>query len=157
MPRTDLDKDEDFSGGSLRLGGGAAVPWWLSAVVVIGSLLMILGGVIALVHPALLVSPHDEINGAFHIYAGYLASRNLSLAIMLLAALLLRAQGSLHTLMILTGFVQILDACIDCVEGRWAVVPGVAVFGAVLLVGSARLSGHAFWRAGAWGSAPDLH
>ena len=34
----------------------------------------------------MLVSPHDEINDAVHIYAGYLASRNMALAVMLIAA-----------------------------------------------------------------------
>ncbi len=44
---------------------------------------MAAGGVIALVNPAMLASPHDQINGAIHIYAGYLASRNLCIAAVL--------------------------------------------------------------------------
>ena len=97
-----------------------------------------------------LVSPHDEINGAVHIYAGYLASRNLGLAILLLAAMSLRARGTLNTLMLLTAFIQVLDAGIDCVEGRWAVVPGVVVLGLLFFAGSAWLSGYPFWRIEAW-------
>ena len=69
------------------LNGNAALPWWLRTIVVVGALLMATGAFIALLHPVLLVSPHDEINGAVHIYAGYLASRNLGLAIMLLVAM----------------------------------------------------------------------
>jgi hypothetical protein len=131
-------------------GGSAAFPWWLRTIVVIGALLMVTGALIALMHPALLVSPHDEINGAVHIYAGYLASRNLALAILLLAAMRFRARGTLNTLMLLTAFIQVLDVGIDCVEGRWAIVPGVVVFGLLFFVGSARLSGYPFWRKGAW-------
>jgi hypothetical protein len=107
---------------------------------------MITGALIALLHPALLVSPHDEINAAVHTYAGYLASRNLGLAIMLLAAMSLRAKGTLNTLMLLSAFIQLLDAGIDCVEGRWVIVPGVVLIGLLLFVGSARLSGYPIWR-----------
>ena len=132
------------------LNGNAALPWWLRTIVVVGALLMVTGAFIALLHPVLLVSPHDEINGAVHIYAGYLASRNLGLAIMLLVAMSLRGRGMLNTLILLTAFIQVLDAGIDCVEGRWAIVPGVVVFGLLFFAGSAGLSGYPFWRMEAW-------
>jgi len=132
------------------LNGHAALPWWLRTIVVVGALLMVTGAFIALLHPVLLVSPHDEINGAVHIYAGYLASRNLGLAIMLLVAMSLRDRGMLNTLILLTAFIQVLDAGIDCVEGRWAIVPGVVVFGLLFFAVSARLSGYPFWRMEAW-------
>jgi len=132
------------------LNGNAALPWWLRTIVVVGALLMVTGAFIALLHPVLLVSPHDEINGAVHIYAGYLASRNLGLAIMLLVAMSLRGRGMLNTLILLTAFIQVLDAGIDCVEGRWAIVPGVVVFGLLFFTGSAGLSGYPFWRMEAW-------
>jgi hypothetical protein len=127
-----------------------AIPWWLRIVVVLGALLMAAGAVIALVHPALLVSPHDEINGAVRIYAGYLTSRNLALALMLLLLLGLSARRALSNLMVVVALVQVLDACLECAEGRWVIAPGVVVFGIVFLVGAARLSGHAFWKAAAW-------
>ena len=66
--------------GTFRNSGGVLSnrnqpsPRWVYVVVLIGALLMALGGVIALVNPAMLVSPHDQINGAVHVYAGYLAS-----------------------------------------------------------------------------------
>jgi len=132
----------------------AALPWWLRTIVVLGALLMATGAIIALLHPALLVSPHDEINGAVRIYAGYLTSRNLGIAIMLLLAMGLRANGALNTLMLLTAFIQVLDIGIDCVEGRWAVIPGVTVLAVMFFAGSARLSGFPFWRMGAWKQGP---
>jgi hypothetical protein len=132
------------------LSGSAVLPWWLRTIVVLGSLLLATGALIALFHPVLLVSPHDEINEAVHTYAGYLASRNLGLAIMLLAAMTLRAKGMLNSLMLLTALIQVLDAGIDCVEARWAIVPGVVVFAVIFFVGSAWLSGYPFWRIEAW-------
>jgi len=127
-----------------------AIPSWVRIVVVIGALLMATGGVIAMVNPAMLVSPGDQINGAAHIYAGYLASRNLCLAVVLLASMALGASRALSNLMVLTALIQLVDAAIDCVEGRWPVVPGVLVFGLVFFLGAARLNGHPFWRAEAW-------
>ena len=109
-----------------------------------------MGAVIALVHPAMLVSPHDEINGAVRIYAGYLAARNLALAVMLIGLLLAGARRGLANLMVLVGFIQLLDICMDIAEGRWAVAPGVFVFGVVFLVAASRLIGDPFWRIEFW-------
>jgi hypothetical protein len=130
--------------------GSTSLPLWVRIVVVLGALLMVMGAGIALVHPAMLVSPHDDINGAVRVYAGYLVSRNFALAILLLVSMGLRARGMLNSLVLLTACIQILDAGIDCWEGRWAIVPGVVVFGVMFFVASARLSGHPFWRVEAW-------
>jgi hypothetical protein len=137
---------------SAALGSGAtlSLPWWLSTSVILGALLMAAGGVIALVHPAMLVSAGTEINGATRVYAGYLVSRNLALAVMLLVMLSMRARGVLSTLMVLTAFIQLLDAGMDCMEGRWTLVPGVLIFAMVFFLGAARLSGQAFWKFAAW-------
>jgi hypothetical protein len=128
-----------------------AFPWWLQTIMLLGALLMSAGALIALLNPAMLVSPHDEINAAVHIYAGYLFSRNAALAILLVASMIFRAKGTLNTLVLLTAFVQGLDGVVDCMEGRWAIVPGVLIFGLLFLLASARLSGHPFWRKEAWG------
>lgn len=146
MVMKDIVSKETSSSGASRQG----FAWWITVAVILGSLLMLAGGVIAIVRPAMLVSPHDEINGAVHIYAGYLASRNIALVLMLLVMLSLRARIALSNLMVLTAFIQLLDAGIDCLEGRWPIVPGVLVFGVVFLLGPARLRGVPFWRAAAW-------
>lgn len=127
-----------------------AIPWWVCLIVILGALLTGMGAVIALVHPAMLVSPQDEINGAVRIYAGYLASRNVALALLLLVLLFLKARRALGNLMVLVGFIQLLDVCMDCAEGRWTIVPGVLVFGLVFLFAASRLSGYPFWRLKAW-------
>lgn len=126
------------------------IPVWLSISVVIGALLMATGGIVALVRPAMLVSPDAEIGRAAHVYAGYLVSRNMALAVMLLVALKVRAAVPLSCLMVLTALIQIIDAGMDSIEGRWAVVPGVLIYGIVFLVGAAQLSGQPFWKVAAW-------
>jgi hypothetical protein len=125
-------------------------PRWVTAVVLLGAVLMAVGAVIALVHPAMLVLPGDEINGAARIYAGYLVSRNLTIATFLLLALVLRARGMLNTLVLLVAWIQILDASVDGWEGRWMIVPGILVLAGMFLAAAVRLSGYPFWKAEAW-------
>jgi hypothetical protein len=119
-------------------------------LVIVGALLIAMGAVIAQVHPAMLVSPQDEINEAVHIYAGYLAARNLALAIMLFALLMAGARRALANLMVLVALIQLLDVCMDVAEGRWAVAPGVLVFGVVFLIAANRLTGCTFWKTEFW-------
>lgn len=139
---------------SLRSDENASFPWWLSASVILGALLMASGALIALVNPAMLVSAGAEINVAARVYAGYLVSRNLALAAMLLVMLGLRARGPLGSLMLLTACIQLLDAGMDCFEGRWTVVPGVLVFAIVFFIGAARISGRPFWKLATWRDEP---
>jgi hypothetical protein len=131
-----------------------SLPWWLIAIVTVGSMLMLAGAGFALLRPELLLSPGQPITEGVRVYAGYLVSRNLALGLMLLAALVLRARGALSTLMLLYAFVQLLDVGNDALEGRWAIVPAIAILGLLFLLGAARLSGHFFWSARAWRQVP---
>jgi hypothetical protein len=156
MSEPSLDESWVMSGNGAAVGRGA-LPWWVRTVAVAGALLMGLGGVIALVHPAMLVSPQDQvlssqgqINEAVRIYAGYMASRNLVLAALVVGLLGVGARRPLAQWMMVVGFVQLVDACLDAVAGRWAVLPGVLVLGVVFLAASARTGGAPFWRSGAW-------
>jgi hypothetical protein len=128
----------------------AAIGWWPKAIALLGALLLGGGGFIALFHPVMLVSPHDEINGAVHIYAGYLASRNLALAVLLIAALALGAKRMLNNLLLLAAFIQLFDAIIDALEARWPIVPGVLVLSILFFAASAAHSGAPFWSLQAW-------
>ena len=128
----------------------ASIPLWVRLFVVFGGLLMVAGGIIGLVNPAMLASPGDQINGAVHIYAGYFVVRSLALGLFLLVLLALRARRALATLMVLIGFIQLADVLMDCIEGRWAIVPGVLVLGMIYLIGAAQVSGRAFWRRESW-------
>jgi hypothetical protein len=128
----------------------SAIPLWVRVFVIVGGLLMILGGLIALVNPSMLMSPHDEITNGVKIYAGYVVARNLALGLFLPILLILRARRALGSMMVILGFIQILDSIMDCIEGRWAIVPGVLVLGIFYLIAAARVSGAPFWRSDAW-------
>lgn len=126
------------------------IPLWVRAIVVAGSLLLALGGLIALINPSMLISPHDEITNGVKVYAGYVAARNLALGIFLPLLLALRARRTLGSMMVLVGLIQMLDVMMDCIEGRWAIVPGVVLLGLLYLFGAARMSGAPFWRRESW-------
>jgi hypothetical protein len=64
--------------------------------------------------------------------------------------LVLRARRALASMMVLVGVIQILDVIMDCIEGRWAIVPGVLVLGILYLLGAARVAGAPFWRRESW-------
>jgi hypothetical protein len=132
-----------------RIQESSHTPWWFATIVIIGATLMAAGGIIALVKPAMLVAPGESINSAARVYAGYLVSRNLALAAMLLFTLAIRARGVLGSLMVLTAFIQLLDAGMDILEGRWTLVPGVLIYAVVFFVGAARLD-RPFWKAAVW-------
>lgn len=127
-----------------------SIPWWVWAVVVISALLSSAGAIIALIHPAMLVGPRAEINEAARIFAGYLVARNLTLAGALVALLVLRARRALGQLLVLVGVIQLVDAVIDGLEGRWTIAPGVLVLGIVFLLAAGRLTGTPFWSRSAW-------
>jgi hypothetical protein len=123
---------------------------WVRAFVVVGGLLMALGGVIALVNPSMLMGSHDEITNGVKIYAGYVVARNLALGLFLPLLLALRARRALGSMMVLVGFIQLFDVVMDCIEKRWAIVPGVLVLGTLYLIAAARVSGAPFWRPESW-------
>jgi hypothetical protein len=126
------------------------IPIWVSAIVIVGAILMAAGAEIAEVKPQMLVAPNAAIDAATHVYAAYLVSRNLVLAVMLIAALAWRAKTVLHTLLVAVALIQIADAVLDALGGRWPIVPGVLVLGILFFIAAARISGAAFWKRAAW-------
>jgi hypothetical protein len=137
--------------GSTANPNASAIPWWVRLIVILGAIVTAMGALIALFHPAMLVSSHDDINGAVRIYAGYLAARNLAIALMLGGLLVIGAKRALGHLMILVVLIQMLDVCMDAVEGRWMIVPGVLLIGVLFLIAAARLcEGTRLWKIEAW-------
>jgi hypothetical protein len=127
-----------------------ATPLWPRILAIIAALLLAAGAIIALVHPTMLVSPIDPINGAVRIYAGYLASRNIVLAAALLALLWIRAPRALSNTLAMVAFIQFADAILDGIEGRWTVAPGVVLLGILFLIAAARLGASPWWKRQFW-------
>jgi hypothetical protein len=124
----------------------APLPWWLRMIVVLGIVLLMAGALVSLLNPALLVAPGAEMTAAVRVYAGYTFSRDLALAIMLLAAFGWRSRNILNGLLLLTGLIQLLDVIPDLLEQRYVIVPGVLILAGLFFAAAARLSGAAFWK-----------
>jgi hypothetical protein len=137
---------------------GESIPWWVKAVVVVGALLVAAGGVLAAARPATLLDPGQHMNGAAHVYAGYLISRNLALAAVLLIVLATRARTLLAGMMVLLALVQAIDGVVDLATGRTSLLPIVVVFVAAFLLGAARVTGMTYWHRRGWArsAAPGL-
>ena len=129
---------------------GGAPPRWVVAVVLVASVLCAAGAVVAWWHPVLLVSRDSEINQAARVYAGYLISRNLALAVALMTLLGLRCHRMLAGALVLTALIQLLDAAIDAGTGRLPLVPGLTVLAAALLAAATRVSPQHLWHLAAW-------
>lgn len=139
-----------MSGSSAR----PALPWWVLTIVIVCALLMATGAIMALVNPAMLADSDEKINGAVRVYAGYLVSRNLAIAAMLLGTLIAGARRPLGAMMVLAALVQFMDAVIDCFEARWTLVPGVLVLVLLLLIAASRVSQRRLLKVGFWRDPP---
>ncbi len=111
---------------------------------------MAAGGLIALVRPEMLVGSATLVTEGTRIYAGYLVSRNLAIAALLLLTIAMNARRVLANLLLLTALIQFFDCVLDAQEGRWLLLPGITVLGCALLIASARASGSPFWKRSFW-------
>ncbi len=124
-------------------------PLWVTIVVILGALLTLTGAVISKVDPTLLTNG-SPMTDAARVYADYMFARNLSLALMLLLLLALRARQMLAGFMVLIALIQVVDVINDLARGAFVLVPGLLVFAIVFLLGAWRLFGQAIWRVDAW-------
>jgi hypothetical protein len=125
------------------------IPLWISIVVILGALLTAAGAIISKVDPTLLTKG-SPMTDAARVYADYMFARNLSLAVMLLFLLGVRARRMLAGFMVLTALIQLVDVINDLTRGAVVLVPGLLVFAIVFLIGAWQLFGQAFWHVDAW-------
>jgi hypothetical protein len=141
---------EDYALGHAQILPSRSSAVWVRVIVLLGAFLMTIGALLALFDPSMLVGKGQEINGAARIFAGYLFSRNLAIAALLVCALLMRAQRALGTLMLLTAAIQLVDAVLDSYEQRWTIVPGVVVLAVAFLIAAGEVSGGPVWKMKFW-------
>src|SRR5262249_30816158 len=99
--------------------------------------------------PALLTNGAPMTDAA-RIYADYTFARDLSLALMLLLLLGVRARRMLAGFMVLTVLIQGVDIVEDLFRGALLLLPGVFVFAIIFLLAAGRLFGQAIWHVDAW-------
>jgi hypothetical protein len=135
---------------SLARTAPAPIPIWTRIIVLLGTILFLAGGILPLVNPQMLTGLHDEINNAVRIYAGYVASRDLALAILLFVLLLISAKRALSQLLALVSLIQLIDFIIDITESRWPILPGIAILGVLFLLAAIRLNQNSPWQPKFW-------
>ncbi len=127
----------------------AQFPLWVSIVVILGALLTLAGAVISKVYPTFLTNGNPMTDSA-RIYAGYTFAQDISLAVMLLLLLGVRARRMLAGFMVLTVLIQAVDIVDDLFRGAFLLLPGVFVFAIVFLLAAGRLFGRAIRHVDAW-------
>ncbi len=133
----------------------ASPPSWyprahVKVIVLFGAVLLAFGAYVALFNPMLLIGKGEQMNNSARVFAGYLFSRNLALAVLLAGALALRARRVLGGLVALTALIQFIDAAVDCYEQRWAIVPVVVLLGVAFLIGAGSILERPVWKIDAW-------
>jgi hypothetical protein len=143
------EQDRNQAVSAVSMNPYLHLPTWVALVVIAGGCLMALGAILAWSRPSMLVDPNAVISSAVHVYAGYFAVRNLVLAVAMAALLAFRARHALGNLLVIVGFIQLLDACMDCLEGRWVIVAPILALGVLFIVAAARVTGP-FWQRRSW-------
>ena len=150
MTRYSEQSNDSIQAGDQRTPPSTArIPWWVSAVVILGACLTAAGAVISKVDPTLLTNG-SPMTDAARVYADYMFARNLPLAVMLLFLLLVKARHMLAGFMVLTAFIQIVDVINDVARGAFLLIPGLLIFAALFLIGAWQLFGQAIWHIDAW-------
>lgn len=128
------------------------IPPWVGAIVIIGTLITVIGGLVAWLHPATLIPPGSPLTHGVDLYGQRMAARNLALGLALIVLLAARAARPLATVMAVIVLVEIGDTISAIVNADWAQASGVLV--AVAFAWAARrLLGAPLWRPTSYPSA----
>lgn len=125
-------------------------PWWVNVIVLAGVLLLLAGAIIGKLQPKLLLSSNQPVTAATKVYADYLFSRNLVLAVSLVALLAFGRRRLLASLMTLIVGIQLVDAAVDIFSGRGMLIPILIVYAVVYFLCAWWLFGAPPWSGTAW-------
>ena len=109
---------------------GSSVARPVAAVVVVGAAVVLAGGLIAWLHPALLLPSGTAVDTGARIYGARMAARALPLGIALLVLLAVRARAMLAALLVLVAAVEVGDAASALAYRDWAELAGAVAVAA---------------------------
>lgn len=121
------------------------IPPWVTAIVIIGTLITVAGGLVAWLHPATLIPAGSPLTHGVDLYGQRMAARNLALGAALIVLLAARAARPLATVMAVIVLVEIGDTISAIVNADWAQASGVLVAVAFAWAAS-RLLGAPVWQ-----------
>jgi hypothetical protein len=112
--------------------------WLVRVVVVVGALVNAAAGVLSLFAPerflALVGHAGESLSPGAQMFAAYTGTRDLAVALMLIALLAVRSKQMLAGVMLLTALANALDGVDAVAHQRWAQAPGALVFAIVFLL-----------------------
>lgn len=114
-------------------------------IVIVGTLITVVGGLVAWLHPATLIPAGSPLTHGVDLYAQRMAARNLALGVALIVLLAARAARPLATVMAVIVLVEIGDTISAIVNADWAQASGILVAVAFAWAAS-RLLGAPPWK-----------
>jgi hypothetical protein len=121
------------------------VPVSVTVIVIIGTLITVVGGLVAWLHPATLIPAGSPLSHGVDLYGQRMAARNLALGVALTVFLAARAPRPLATVMAVVVLVEIGDTIGAIVNADWAEASGVLI-AAAFAWAAGRLLGAPAWR-----------
>lgn len=121
------------------------IPPWITVIVIIGTLITVVGGLVAWLRPGTLIPAGSPLTHGVDLYGQRMAARNLALGVALIVFLAARATRPLAAVMAVIVLVEIGDTISAIVNADWAQLAGIVV--AVAFAGAAsHLLGAPLWR-----------
>jgi len=119
---------------------GNSVTWPVAAIVVAGAAIVLAGGLVAWLHPALLLPSGTPVTPGVRLYGARMAARALPLGAALVLLLALRARRMLAALLVLVAAVEVGDAVSALAYRDWAELAGAVVVAAAFGWAARRLA-----------------
>jgi len=131
-------------------GASRNPPWWVTVVVIVGSLGVLSLSYGALIAPKTLLAPGQHMNDAARVWARYAAAYATSLGLALLALAALRARQALAGVLVQAALAELLLAAVGAVDRRWEQLAADVILLAAFLWCASRLLGRPPWSLKAW-------
>ncbi len=130
------------------------IPPWVTVIVIVGTLITVVGGLVAWLRPATLIPAGSPVTHGVDLYGQRMAARNLALGVALIVFLAARAARPLATVMAVVVLVEIGDTISAIVNADWAQASGVVAAVASAWAAS-RLLGAPLWQLASYRSTAE--
>ena len=103
------------------------IPVPVTVVVIVGTVIILVGGLIAWLDPAVLMPAGSSVSRGVELYGQRMAARNLALGIVLGALVSVRAARELAVAVVLVVLVEIGDTISSIADADWAQASGLLI------------------------------
>jgi hypothetical protein len=122
------------------------MPAPVTVIVIIGTLITVVGGLVAWLHPATLLPAGSPVTHGVDLYGQRIAARNLALGVALIVLLAARAARPLATVLAVIALIEIGDTISAIVNADWAEASGGVLVAVAFAWAAGRLLGAPLWK-----------